>query len=703
PFVGVGFLYPQGYFRQAITREGLQEAFYDKLHFSEAPAIPAVGPDGNEVMISVELPGRRIHAKVWKLQVGRIALYLMDTDVAPNAPNDRELSARLYGGDREMRISQEIVLGIGGVRALRALGIAPAAWHLNEGHAAFLNLERCRELVAAGLSFNEAREAVAANSLFTTHTPVPAGNDTFSYDLIDKYFGSYWGQLGLNREQFMEIAREDHGWGPTFGMTVLAMRLTGHHNGVSHLHGDVSRKMWQFLWPGIDADEVPIDSITNGVHTPSWISPQMNDLFKRYLGEDWENRVDAPAMWNRIDEIPDQELWDIHVQRKEALIDYARRHLREQHLRLGEGSVQMAEFEQMLDKDALIIGFARRFATYKRATLIFRDIERLKRIVNNSARPVHIIFAGKAHPADEPGKALIEQVYRFSRSDALRGKIIFLENYDIDMARYLVSGTDLWLNNPIRPHEASGTSGQKAALNGQPNCSILDGWWAEGYNGKNGWAIGEEREYHDTNVQAEADSLSLYRLLEEEIIPTYYDRGSDGIPHRWIAIMKEAIRTCAPEFSMKRMVKEYTTRFYVPEIQQGIAITENNYELARVLAAWKDKIKKGWQSLEVYAEGRRDGQLSLGEGVDVRAWVRGDGLRPQDVSVELVYGDANDEQVAIQHTLPMQYIKQELDGSYRFDLRLQPPESGSIAYGVRVLPSHPSLGGKHEMGLVRWA
>ncbi len=703
PFVGVGFLYPQGYFRQAVTRDGIQEAFYDKLHFSEAPAIPAVGPDGNEVMISVDLPGRRIHAKVWKLQVGRIPLYLMDTDVAPNAPHDRELSARLYGGDREMRISQEIVLGIGGVRALRALGISPAAWHLNEGHAAFLNLERCRELVASGLSFNEAREAVAANSLFTTHTPVPAGNDTFSYDLIDKYFGSYWGQLGLNREQFMEIAREDHGWGPTFGMTVLALRLTGQHNGVSKLHGDVSRKMWQFLWPGIDADEVPIDYITNGVHTPSWISPQMNDLFKRYLGEDWENHVDEQDLWNRITEIPDQELWNIHVQRKEALINYTRRHLREQHLRLGEGSVQIAEFEHMLDKDALIVGFARRFATYKRATLIFRDIDRLNRIVNNPKRPVQIIFAGKAHPADEPGKALIEQVYRFSRSDAFRGKIIFMENYDIDMARYLVSGTDLWLNNPIRPHEASGTSGQKAALNGQPNCSILDGWWAEGYNGKNGWAIGEEREYHDTNAQAEADSLSLYRLLEEEIIPTYYDRGPDGIPHRWISIMKEAIRTCAPEFSMRRMVKEYTTRFYVPSIEQEIAIQENNYELARILAAWKDKVKKSWSNLEVYADGRRDGQLSLGEGVDVRAWVRGDGLRPQDLSVELVYGDAHDEQVVIQHTLPMKYTKQELDGSYRFDLRLQPPESGSIAYGVRVLPNHPALGGKHEMGLVRWA
>lgn len=703
PFVGVGFLYPQGYFRQQITRDGVQEAFYDKLHFSEAPATPALGADGNEIMIQVELPGRHIHAKIWKVQVGRIPLYLMDTDVPPNAPNDRELSARLYGGDREMRIAQEIVLGIGGVRALRALGIDPAAWHINEGHAAFLSLERCRELVVDGLSFNEACEAVAANTLFTTHTPVPAGNDTFSYDLVDTYFGSFWGKLGLSRDQFMQVAREDHGWGPTYGMTVLALRLTGHHNGVSKLHGAVSRSMWQFLWPGVDADEVPIESITNGIHSPTWVAPEINALYRRYLGEDWTERVDDTEFWNGVDAIPDEELWTAHTQRKHALISYVRRQLRSHHLRLGEGALQIAEFDRMLHTDALQIGFARRFATYKRATLVFRDIERLSRLVNHTERPLHIIFAGKAHPADGPGKALIEQVYRLSRSDAFRGKIIFLENYDINMARYLVSGTDLWLNNPIRPHEASGTSGQKASLNGLPNCSILDGWWAEGYNGQNGWALGEEREYHDSEAQDEADSLSLYRALEEEIIPLYYDRGADGIPHGWVSTMREAIRTCAPMFSMRRMVKDYTTRFYVPEMQQGMQIERNHYEPARTLAAWKEKVRQAWPGLELYAEGRRDGQLSLGEGVDMRAWVRANNLRPEDLTVEMVYGEAREDQVATQHALQMDYIKQELDGSLRYELRLQPPESGSIAYGVRVLPNHPALGNKHEMGLMRWA
>jgi starch phosphorylase len=704
PLVGVGFLYPQGYFQQRITREGRQEDLYEKLHFSEVPAVPAVSPAGNEVVISVDLPGRRVYAKVWKLMVGRVPLYLMDTDIAPNAPGDRELLARLYGGDREIRIAQEIVLGIGGVRALRALNITPAAWHLNEGHAAFLNLERCRELVAQGLSFNEAREVIAANALFTTHTPVPAGNDTFNYDLIDRYFGSYWGQLGLNRDQFLEVAREDHGWGPTYGMTVLALALTGQHNGVSRLHGSVSRKMWQFLWPGIDVDEVPIGHITNGVHTFSWIAPEMNELFGRYLDKDWGSHVDEQAFWDEhIDRLPDKELWQTHRVRKEKLIAYARHHLKQQHLRLGEGALQIEEFEHMLDPDALLIGFARRFATYKRATLIFRDMERLRRILLDPQRPVQIIFAGKAHPADEPGKALIEQIYRISRSDEFRGKIVFLENYDINMARYLVSGADLWLNNPIRPNEASGTSGQKAALNGQPSCSILDGWWAEGYNGKNGWAIGEAREYYDQNTQAEADSLSLYRLLEEEIIPTFFERDSEGIPHRWCSIMKEAIRTCTPAFSMRRMVKEYTTRYYVPLIEQGSHIARDNYEAARRLAQWKEYIRRGWNSLELYVDGRREGQLSLGEGLEVRAWVRMDGLRPEDISVELVYGEVRDETATAQHALPMRYTKRELDGSYRYDLTLQPEHSGSIAYNVRVVPAHPDLKEKYELGLIRWA
>jgi starch phosphorylase len=704
PFIGVGFLYPQGYFRQQVNREGVQEASYDKLHFSEAPAVPAVDPDGNEVMINVDLPGRRIYTKIWKLMVGRVPLYLMDTDVAPNAPADRELSARLYGGDQEMRISQEIVLGIGGVRALRALGIDPAAWHLNEGHAAFLNLERCRELVAGGMSFNEAREVAAADSLFTTHTPVPAGNDAFSYELMDKYFGSYWAQLKLNRDQFMELGRQDQPWGPTFSMTVLALRLTSKHNGVSKLHGAVSRRMWQFLWPGLDADDIPIEAITNGIHTFSWVAPEFNDLYGRYLDSDWGRYVDQQEFWNeRIHNIPDEALWNAHMQRKKALVDYARRNLKRQYLRLGEGVHQIDELDQILNPDAFLIGFARRFATYKRATLIFRDLERLHRILDHPERPVQIIFAGKAHPADEPGKALIRQIYEASRSDEFRGKIIFLENYDIEMARYLVSGTDLWLNNPIRPYEASGTSGQKAALNGQPNCSILDGWWAEGYNGQNGWAIGEGREYYNQDVQSEADSLSLYSLLEDEIVPLFFERDEHNLPHRWLSTMKEAIRTCAPTFSTRRMVKEYTTRYYIRAIEQNRRIRQDDYGTIHTLAAWKERVRNAWPSLTLYVEGRRDGQLSLGEGIDVRAWLHAGDLSPEDLSVELIYGDVRNEEVTGQYIIPMTYTRQEKDGAYRYEARLQPSESGSIAYNVRVVPTHPELSDKYEMNLIRWA
>jgi starch phosphorylase len=484
-------------------------------------------------------------------------------------------------------------------------------------------------------------------------------------------------------------------------MTVLALKLTGQHNGVSALHGNVSRKMWQFLWPGLDADEVPIGSITNGVHSPSWIAPEINALYSRYMGE-WGHYIDDPDFWTRVANIPDEELWKAHNLRKEALASYARRRLKQQHIRLGESSIQINEFDQMLNPNAFLIGFARRFATYKRATLIFRDVERLQRILSNPDRPVQILFAGKAHPADEPGKALIEQIYRLSRG-AFKGKVFLLENYDIDMARYLVSGTDMWLNNPIRPYEASGTSGQKAALNGQPNCSILDGWWAEGYNGKNGWAIGEEREYHDQNAQAEADSISLYNLLEQDIIPAFFERGADGVPHQWIGYMKEAVRTCAPEFSMRRMVKDYTTRYYVPEMRQSTQIEQHRYERARTLSTWKERVRDGWNGLELYIDGRREGQLSLGEGINVRAWVRTDKLTPEDLRVELVYGEAKDDQVLAQHALPIPYSKRELDGSYRYDIHLKPEESGSFAYNVRVFPSHPSLDEKYEMGLIRWA
>jgi starch phosphorylase len=561
PMVFVGFLYPQGYFRQIINPDGWQEAVYEKLDFDDAPVLPALTPDGHEVIISVDLPGRQIYAKVYRIQIGRVPLYMMDTDIYPNAPADRELSARLYGGDQEMRISQEIVLGIGGVRALRALGINPAAWHMNEGHSAFLVLELCRERVQQkGETFEQALKEVASRTVFTTHTPVAAGNDVFSFELMEKYFSNYWPQLGIDRETFFNLAREGQPWGAGFSMTALALKGSSYRNGVSNLHARVSRHMWHWLWPDRPVDEVPITAITNGVHTGTWLAPELHDYYTSYLGPDWYDRLDDPATWQPLYDAPDEELWAIHNRLKQALIEFVRKRMAEWHERTGVP----VPTTPVLDPEALTIGFARRFATYKRATLIFSNVDRLVSILNKPGQPVQIIFSGKAHPRDDPGKHFIQQVVWASRHPGLQGKIVFIENYDMNVARYLVQGVDLWLNTPRRPYEASGTSGMKASMNGIPNCSVLDGWWAEGYNGKNGWAIGEGLEFGNPDEQDWSDVESFYALLEGAIVPRFYNRDESGLPREWIKTMKESIVSITPRFSIRRMVKEYTEQFYVP-------------------------------------------------------------------------------------------------------------------------------------------
>ena len=708
PFIGIGFLYPQGYFTQRIARDGTQEAYYEKLAFGTVAASPAVGADGKEIEIFVDLPGRRVFAKVWKLQIGRVALYLMDTDVPGNAPGDRELSARLYGGDHELRISQEFVLGIGGLRVVRALGLNPSVFHMNDSHPVFLVLERVRELVQnEQLPFDVAREVVRASTVFTTHTPVPAGNEVFSYDLIDKFFSAYWGQLGLSRDQFHDLARQDMPWGTVFSMTILALRFSSLHNGVSKLHGEVARKMWHFLWPGITEDEVPITYVTNGVHTSTWLSIEMRNLYDRYLRSDWQDYRSDPATWQPIQDVPDAELWSAHAARKQKLLRYLRGHLHRHRTRLGEGPSALHDAETIGNPDALTIGFARRFATYKRATLIFRDRERLARLLNNPERPVQIIFAGKAHPADEPGKALIKEVYLLSRTPEFAGKIIFLENYQIHMARYLYSGVDLWLNNPIRPHEASGTSGMKASLNGVPNCSILDGWWAEGYTGANGWAIGEEREYQDQETQNDADASDLYNVLEREIVPTFFDRDADGVPHAWIRYMKEAIRTCAPRFSMARQVIEYTDRIYIPTITRSDDISGGGYEKARALAQWKQFVLTHWNEVALQVQGPRDTQLGIGEQVAVAAQLQLGALRPEDIKVELVVGRDEDWEIIETASVELERVRQSdasgQNGRYSYSGSLTAQHGGSLVYGVRVVPFHPELATKYELGLIRWA
>jgi starch phosphorylase len=703
PFIGVGFLYPQGYFTQRIDSNGMQHAEYEKIDFAEVPTTPALDAQGNPILINVDLPGRTVYAKIWCIQVGRIPIYLMDTDVPRNAPPDRELSARLYGGDREMRISQEVVLGIGGVRAVRALGYNPAVWHMNEGHSAFLGLERVRELIQnEGLKIDEAIEAVRANTLFTTHTPVPAGNDAFDFSLVEKFFWQYYTQLGIERERFMSYARQELPWGPQFSMTVLAIKLSAYANGVSKLHGSVSRAMWNFLWPGTPESEVPIGHITNGVHTKTWLQPELRHLYKSYFDAEWENEFDVAAHWN-VDRVPDDELWQAHVERKHKMVQFARRRLRRQAIRHGEGPKLVANLGSVLNPDALTLGFARRFATYKRAMLIFSDAERLLRLLNDPQRPVQIVFAGKAHPADEPGKALIQRIFQISRMPEFFGKIVFLENYDMNMARHLVSGVDVWLNNPRRPLEASGTSGQKAAANGVPNFSALDGWWEEGFDGSNGWAIGESRLYKDEATQDEADALSLYAVLEDEIIPMYYERDANGIPHAWLQRMKNAVATNAPLYSMDRQVKDYVTHYYLPAMATGVAAAKDGYSAARGLAAWKAMVGPKWREIRVEATTDGPGQVSVGEALQVhaRAWLAG--LSPDEVAVEAVYTEAMDGiGSGTFHTQPLQPVG-HADGAVLFEGAIQPTDSGRVEMGVRIRPRHPNMVNPAETGLITWA
>ncbi len=575
PLVAIGFIYTHGYFSQHITEDGWQEARYVQLHFDELPVLPILDAEDKPVTVSVELPGREVNARLWEIHVGRVPLYLLDTNVEGNSEADRQLTARLYSSDLDLRISQELILGVGGVRALRVMGYNPSVWHMNEGHSAFLALERAREMVAGGATFEDAMERVKKNDVFTTHTPVPAGNDEFPTWLMDKYFSTKWTELGLEREEFMDIARRQLSWGETFSMPVLALKLSDQRNGVSELHGEVAREMWNFLWPDRKADEVPIDHITNGVHTGTWLARRMRNLYSEHLEAGWREHLDDPDVWEKIVDIPDDELWDVRRHLKRKLVAYLIERTRDQWLCEGIHPVQVVASGALLDPYALTIGFARRFATYKRANLVLSDFDRLLNLVNDPHRPVQIIFAGKAHPADEPGKLLIQDVYRKVKQAESGGRLVFVEDYDMNLARYLVQGVDVWLNTPRRPNEASGTSGQKAALNGVLNFSVLDGWWREGYNGRNGWAIGTDEDYDDPNRQDEEDSLSLYKTLEDEIIPLYYDnRTPDDVPSDWCERVKECIRTLAPRFSMRRMVKEYVENLYIPAINNAAAKPE---------------------------------------------------------------------------------------------------------------------------------
>ncbi len=561
PLIGIGFMYAQGYFTQRISEDGWQEALNHPLSFNHLP-VALVKKNNKPITIQFNFPDRTIHAQIWEVRVGRIPLYLLDSNVEINNEYDRLLTARLYWSDLDRRIMQEILLGIGGLRALRALGYDPAVWHMNEGHASFLTLERIRELVASGLTFESAAEQTRSQNVFTTHTPVPAGIDEFPLWLMDKYFANYWHELGLTREEFVNVAKHQQAHTETFSMPILALKLSNGRNGVSELHGEVSRDMWKFLWHDKKVSDVPIDHVTNGVHTRNWLARRMNLLLEKYLGADWYDDLDNPNLLEKIDSIPDSELWNTHLHLKRKLSFYLKERVRDRWTHGGFHPVQVVSSGVLINPYALTIGFARRFATYKRASLVLSQVERLLDIINRPNMPVQIIFAGKAHPADEPGKQLIQKVYRTVKKAETGGRIVFIEDYEMNLARYLVQGVDVWLNTPRRPYEASGTSGMKAAINGALNFSILDGWWREAYNGNNGWSIGEEKPYESTDAQDVADAESLYHTLEHKIIPMYYNRDPKEMSAEWVTFMKNTMKTVIPQFSTRRMVKEYVQKFY---------------------------------------------------------------------------------------------------------------------------------------------
>lgn len=574
PMVGIGLLYRQGYFRQRLNRQGWQEDYYVDNPFHEMPLELVREADGRPLTVMVEVRGRQVVAQVWRVRVGRSDLYLMDSDVPVNDPIDRWLTAHLYGGNQETRIGQEILLGIGGVRLLDKLGLQPAVYHLNEGHAAFALLELARlEMQRTGQSFYAVEERVRQRCVFTTHTPVPAGHDAFSPDLMDSFFGTYWPQLHLTREQFLALGARRLGdpWEP-FNMTVLALRLTRAANGVSQLHGEVSRQMWSILYPDRPVDQVPIGAITNGVHAPTWTAPLLGELFRTYVHPEWEARVMEAELWERVEQIPDGELWQRHQLLKQRLISYTRSRLVASRQQRGEPPEHVEAAARCLDPQVLTVGFARRFSAYKRAYLLIRDPERAKRILTNPEYPVQFVFAGKAHPADEEGKRIIQRLLEWCRDPDLQMRVAFIEDYDMHTARCLVQGVDLWLNNPRRPLEASGTSGQKVCFNGGINFSVLDGWWCEGYvPGVNGWAIGEDLHTSNQELQDQRDSESLYHLLETEIVPMYYERDADGLPRRWIQRMKASMRTNIPRFNTDRMVRDYIQHIYAPNRELAVS------------------------------------------------------------------------------------------------------------------------------------
>ncbi|MCC6240124.1 MAG: alpha-glucan family phosphorylase [Phycisphaerales bacterium] len=707
PLVGVGLLYRNGYFQQYLSGDGWQQEAYPELDFYTLPIEPLRYTDGSAVRIRVDLPDNAVFCRVWKASIGRIPLILLDTNLQENSPADRDITSRLYGGGTEMRIKQEIVLGIGGVRALDALNMPVNVWHMNEGHAAFLALERIRVLLEkhSTFTFDEARQQVMATNVFTTHTPVPAGIDMFAPDLMLKYFKSLIPSLKLDEEGFLALGREDlSNKKQGFSMAVLAIRLADSINGVSWLHGDVSRHMWHNIWPQVPPSDVPIKYVTNGIHARSWLSQENADLLDRYLGEAWRSDPCDQSVWENVNQIPDEELWRAHERSRERLVSWTRQQLKDQLVKRGGSYDEIATAEEVLDPEALTIGFARRFATYKRGALLLRDPDRLRRLLTDAKRPVQFIFAGKAHPADNEGKELIRAIVQFARSADIRRRIVFLENYDINIARYLVQGVDVWLNTPRRGMEASGTSGMKAAANGVLNCSILDGWWVEGYQPDLGWAIGRGETYTDANMQDTIECHSLYDILEKQIVPLFYQRTADRIPKEWIARMKNCMRVLAPRFNTNRMVQNYTEMFYWPSHERGAELANDELKRAVALAHAKDQLRHRWGGIKIVAvHTSGNGHYRVGENMQVEALVDLPDINPQDISVEMFFGPISATgQIEQPQAMKMRHSREMGPNRHLFVGNVACTTSGRQGFAVRVLPGYPDLATPFEPGLILW-
>lgn len=708
PFIAVGLLYRKGYFRQYLNADGWQQEYDIENDFFNLALEKVLDSNGETMKVDVDLPGRKVYAQIWKANVGRIQLYYLDANIEENSVEDRDITAQLYGGNLETRIQQEILLGIGGIKALKKLGIKPTIYHMNEGHSAFLSLERIRQLMIDDkLDRKTAREVVFSSNVFTTHTPVPAGNDVFPIEMMQKYFVDYIKQIDMSMEEFLKLGKIDpNNQKEDFCMTVLALNFSAENNGVSELHGHVSREMWKDIWKGVPAKELPIDSITNGIHTLSWISFDMQNLLDRYLGPRWRTKPLEYGIWERVQKIPDAELWRTHERRKERLIDFCRERLKAQIINRGFTKNEINHAEQILTPEALTIGFARRFATYKRGTLLFRDIERLKKIISNPHRPVQIIFAGKAHPHDNGGKELIKNIAEICRREEFRDHIVFLEDYDINVARYMVQGVDVWLNNPRRPLEASGTSGMKIPPNGGLNFSILDGWWDEAYDGQNGWAIGNREEYTDLEYQDEVESNALYNVLENEIIPLYYERGRDDIPRQWVTAMKWSMQTVCPQFSTNRMVADYFNKFYTNASRRYINMTSDNFKKSKELKSWKDNIYSKWSkvSFENTMSEMPSRNLQVGSKFEVKTIVNLGNIAPDSVRVELYHGKLSMKDKITEPTIvEMKHSSDLGNGRHSFIGSLECVNTGQSGYAIRMYPYHKDLGYKFDMKMIIWS